>query len=96
MKKSLDELPGYLDLTHSLGCEHLESGYGQVNGVLVFTSGAIIRNGHGDSLAIVCSDLHPLPAKRRNTTRIAIQGLIFDGSEFHCDRFLRDTHPWRK
>ena len=96
-RKKSEEFPAYRDLTHTQICEMLESALGQVNRVIVVTSGTIIRNGHGDSLATTHrGDQHLLPAKRRSTTRTAIPALIFDRSEFHCNRLLRDTHLWRK
>jgi hypothetical protein len=65
--------------THARISEGVESSHGQVDGVLISTSGAVVCYGHSDALSVaLVSDLHLLPTERRSTSAIAIPGLIFD------------------
>jgi hypothetical protein len=72
-------MPSDIDDTLDRISEGVESSHGQVDGVCISTSGAVVCNGHSDALSIVLvSDLHLLPTERRSASTIAIPGLIFD------------------
>jgi len=76
--RSSNKAPLNGNLPYTQVVKVLESGLRQVNGVRVVTSWAIIRNGHGDRVAIsYVNDLHLLPAKRRSIASIAIPILIY-------------------
>jgi hypothetical protein len=62
MRGTSDEFPLDLNHTHAFATELVESAHRQVNGIPVFTSGAIIRHGHGDA-PVARRDVHRLSAK---------------------------------
>jgi hypothetical protein len=74
-------MPGDRDFAFILRGNLGESSNGEINGVAIGASGAIIRNGDSDGLAIVgVGDLHLFTAKGRGVARIAI-AILIDGSD---------------
>ena len=79
MRWGSDEFPRDRNLALTEFSDHTKSTMRQVNGIGVFTSGAFIRDDHGDGLAILrVGDLH-----RLSTNVLVKDGRIFDKSEFN-------------
>jgi hypothetical protein len=66
--------------------EMFESAHRQVKGVFTVTSGAVVRDGHNNSVSVQgVHDLHLLPTEGRGIALSPKLDLIFDQSEFQME-----------
>jgi hypothetical protein len=79
MSEASGEFPLNIKDTLGIVTDGRESSTRQVNGIAVVTSGALIRDDHGDALAIIqVGDVHRLSANV-----LVIYRRIFDESKFY-------------